>query len=243
MRRTSLAWLTALALAACASPEPPAAPAPPAEAPALPEPTPIAKGPEVPMAVRERQRALSELSHVLDELEPKIGRWPPRITSASEAHELFARWRNAFEKAQALDVPGGQDPVTLWLVGSVYRQGHNLDVKGTAELAAARFESCLALDPTFVQCHLGLGRLYLASKPEQAVLAEQHLRKARELYAPSVHPDLEQDITLALLLQGRTDDALAHIDAYLAEQPGDAHMRDLRNHIAQGHVKLIEIGN
>ncbi len=242
MARLCAALLVAIgAVAGCASSPPEPEPAAPASTPPLPAPTPIALPPEPPTAVRERQRALDDLGRALDELEPTIGEWPPTVSSENERHEVFARWRAALERARPLDVPGTQDPVVLWLVASTYRQGHNLDVKGADAMAAARFEQCLVLDPDFVECHRGLGRLYLASKPELAPAAEKHLRRAHDLYAPSVHPDLERQIALAMLKQGRTADAVAYLDAYLADQPGDERTRELRGWIAEGKLQRLVV--
>jgi len=239
MLRALLGLLALFGVAGCASapPEPPAHDV--AEGALLPDPTPIALPPAPPAAVREHQRAMAELGRALDELEPALGEWPPAVSSEKERHEVFARWRAALDRARRLDVPGTQDPAVLWLVGSTYRQGHNLEVKGAGAMAEARFEQCLVLDPAFAECHRGLGRLYLASKPARAPEAEAHLRRAHDLYAPSIHPDLERKIALAMLMQGRSAEALAYLDAYLAAQPGDERTRELRGWIADGKVKVL----
>lgn len=237
--RAWCAGLAALAVFACVAPASGPGAGGASTPPSLPAPTPFDLPPEPPVAVREHQRALAELGRALDALEPAIGDWPPAVSGETERHQVFARWRAVLERARALDVPGDQDPAVLWLVGSTWRQGHNLEVKGAAEMAIARFEQCLAVDPAFVECHRGLGRLYLASTPEHAPAAEDHLRRARELYAPSVHPDLERQIAVALVVQGRTAEALAHLDGYLAEQPGDGRARELRGWIADGKLRLM----
>lgn len=239
MPRRLITVLALLMSSACATSSPDPDAVPPSASTPLPAPTPIAVPPEPPMAVREHQRAMAELGRALDELEPVIGDWPPAVSDETDRHHVFAKWRAALERAQALDRPGAQDPAVLWLVASTWRQGHNLEVKGAAEMARSRFEQCIAVDPAFVECHRGLGRLLLASKPEHAAEAEQHLRHARELYAPSVHPDLERQIALALVMQGKTDEALAHLDGYLVEQPGDVRTRELRGWIADGKLRVV----
>jgi hypothetical protein len=88
-------------------------------------------------------------------LQLTIGRYPPHFESEEQRDEIYARWSAALTEARSLDTSGDRLEVKLYLLSELYRQGHNLDVRGAAPEALATVERCIALFPRSPFCQWG----------------------------------------------------------------------------------------
>lgn len=166
----------------------------------------------------------------VDGLQATIGGYPPRFTSEAHRDAIYARWSNTLLAARALDVRDGQLPRKLYLLGELYRQGHNLDVAGAASEAVRTVETCIETYPGFLPCHRSASYLYLSTSgvPSRLERAERSLTALRDAAAPDLDDDAEAGfIWLAIHRQDRAT-ASRLIDRYLAAFPHSSRAEGFR---------------
>ncbi|MDP6977423.1 MAG: hypothetical protein QF570_02340 [Myxococcota bacterium] len=184
---------------------------------------------------RELALELQAIDEEIEFLETWLAGYPGRFESRRERMQVATRWRAAVERAVVLLNVDLQHPELFARVGELYRQGHNLDVPDAAGSAYNTLNRCLALARDHVGCHFSLARLFLASPPQYAARAEQHLERIRSLVEPDSRPDVEAALAQAYFVQGRRSAALRQVDHYLTLEPDDAEAKRFRKEL------LIEV--
>lgn len=107
-----------------------------------------------------RQLAAAEptLTEAIEKLEAVADGFPPRVTDANR-QEVMELWK--WVESGMLQYRAGRsapDENAEFLLGEIYRLGHNLDVPGAAEKAVSHFNAALAINPANSKAHLMLGR-------------------------------------------------------------------------------------
>jgi len=98
------------------------------------------------------------LGQAIDRLEAVADGFPPRVTPETRK-EIEDLWRWA-EKGMLQYRAGrpASEANAEFLLGEVYRLGHNLDIDDASEKAIAHFKAAIKLDPTAAKFHFMLGR-------------------------------------------------------------------------------------
>lgn len=161
-------------------------------------------------------------------LNPWLGGYPPRIRDAQERQAIYARWQEALAGARALQRKQGDTESVLLLLGRLYRQGHNLDVRRCGQEAVTLFDRALAQFPDSPALLLEASYLYLSIHPKFAPQGEAALLKLRRIRGTDRDPEIERGLIFAYLYQNRLPEAKAQIDRCLALNPKDKMLLDFR---------------
>jgi tetratricopeptide (TPR) repeat protein len=98
------------------------------------------------------------LGEAMDRLEAVADGYPARVTpeTRKEIEDLW-RWaeQGMLQYCATRPVP---DANGEFMLGEIYRLGHNLDIDGASDKAIAHFKAAIKLDPTSSKFHLMLGR-------------------------------------------------------------------------------------
>ena len=98
------------------------------------------------------------LSETMDKLTSVADRYPARVTDENR-EEINALWKSTETGLlQYRSKRSKPDENIEFLLGELYRLGHNLDVPGTAAKATSHFRAALAINPTNAKTRLHLGR-------------------------------------------------------------------------------------
>jgi tetratricopeptide (TPR) repeat protein len=102
--------------------------------------------------------ATPTLHEAIDRLEAVADAYPPRVTPETRK-EIEDLWRGA-EKGmlQYCATHPAPDANAEFMLGEIYRLGHNLDIDDASDKAIAHFKAAIKLDPTSSKFHLMLGR-------------------------------------------------------------------------------------
>jgi len=174
-------------------------------------------------------------------LQPTIGRYPPRFESEEQRDEIYTRWSTTLIKARSLDTRGDKLEVKLFLLSELYRQGHNLDVRGAAPEALDTIERCIDLYTRSRPCHLSASYFYLsaAGTPSRLERAERSLTVLRELAAPGLDDDAEAGFIWLALYRENGAEASRLIDRYLAVFPQSTRAEMFRKIQSGSRVTLM----
>jgi hypothetical protein len=225
-RRAPLALALSLALAACASPPQPkpvvthATAGLPAKAFPLPPPEPG----------RKATRSADEIQSATAALNRNIGSYPPEFADDDERDAVYREWSDLVKDARALDWSALGEERRLAALGELYRQGHNLDVVGSAELADELLGKCLEQFPRSDPCNRSLVYFYASVTPsnERLARAEKSLLTLREVRGPAPNEEVERLFVLLRVLGADAPGAQSAIDSYLEKFPNDPHAESLR---------------
>src|SRR5690349_20375732 len=161
----------------------------------------------------------STLGEAIDRLEAVADGYPPRVTPETRK-EIEDLWRWA-EKGM-LQYRAGRPASAAnaeFLLGEIYRLGHNLDIEDASDKAIAHYKAAIKLDPTAAKYHFMLGRhlTYVSELDE----GQRELLLAVEL-APKEAGDRPLfDLTYNYYLQHQFALASYFGERYLANHPDE----------------------
>lgn len=176
-------------------------------------------------------------------LQQSIGGYPPRFSSEGQRDAIYTRWANALLQARGLNGDGEHREAKLYLLSELYRQGHNLDVQGSAPLAMETVERCIELYPRSRQCHLSASLFYLSvtGPPQRLDKAERSLIVLREEAAPRLDENAEAGfIRLAIARENRAE-ANRLIEQYLVAFPRSPRAETFRKFQTANRVWVEEV--
>jgi tetratricopeptide (TPR) repeat protein len=99
---------------------------------------------------------------------------------------------------------------------AVYNVGTALEAAGRLDDAAAAFEAAMKLDPSYAPPRVNLGTIRLM----QGRVADAHTLFSDAVRLQSDNADAQNNLGRLLFEQGKTDEAIQHLRAALAAQPG-----------------------
>jgi len=173
-----------------------------------------------------------------------IGTYPPNYRTESQREQIYQDWVEFLLDAGALKYQNGETEETLYLLSELYRQGHNLDVKGAAEKAAKNIEKCIENFPDSVPCHFSSMYFYPTANPKFISLAERSLKFLRTKFPKGSNKAVERECITIHLFEGRLPEAAEHIDFYLSVFPNCPDrelLLKIKNLIQSGTGKIIRV--
>jgi lipopolysaccharide biosynthesis regulator YciM len=171
--------------------------------------------------------------------ESVIGGWPTRIKSETQRQQITKRWQEAVKRANKIVVVWPDNHYLLWLVGELYRMGHNIDIPNVIHRAIEIYERMIADNPKCFEALFSLARLYLNAVPGRAVEAEQLLLRAKEIAKPELIPDITEGLFHACVYQKKTDEAIMYLESYLSQRPEDTQMAKMLEGMKHGQYGVI----
>jgi tetratricopeptide (TPR) repeat protein len=157
-----------------------------------------------------------------------LGGYPPRVRDAAHRQQLYTRWRAALAGARAVQQRDGDTVPALLVLGRLYRQGHNLDVRECGEKAVELFERAVTLHPDSDPLLLESSYLYLSINPKFAPRGESALLRLRELRGTDRDLEVERGFIFAYLYQDRLEEAKRQVDRCLEFAPQDRMLQGMQ---------------
>ena len=182
-----------------------------------------------PATVQELDQQVSALNKV-------IGSFPIRVSTDDDRQAVYRQWSAALQQAWAIERKQPRAESTYGLLADLYRQGHNLDVKRTADRADNTITLCLAAYPDSIRCNFVAAYFYLSVNPKFAPKGEAALVHLRELFKPRVNLEVEKGFVFAYLFEGRKDQARTQLTYFLTLDPQADWARKFLDNLDKGVV-------
>lgn len=165
-----------------------------------------------------------DLQHLVEEtagMNQRLGRYPATFANEEEHASAYRDWRELLFDARVVARPADGVEARMWVLGELYRYGHDLSLRGAAELSDDNLSACVAQFPESVVCNGSLSMLYLSVKPTPARM--ERVERSLEVLRRSPDEDIAQ-FALAQYVHLRLveRDAPATrkaIDEYVAKYP------------------------
>jgi len=161
--------------------------------------------------------AAESIEQRVQSLESVIGGYPPHIDGENQKRAILQRYDEAKSELDAdlLEHPG--DIRLLLLRGQLQSMGHNMDIPGAWDGAAADYKAILKSKPDDVEAILSLAELWVNSNPALAPNAENLFRGAQCYLGKTPNERAQRGIFFALYYQGKIQ-AAARQASYLVRQ-------------------------
>jgi hypothetical protein len=164
---------------------------------------------------REKQALAAEI----DGLNTTIGGYPPKFDSDAHRARTYHLWSDLLADARAYQTAEGRSERSYFYLAELYRQGHNMDVLGSAGEAEKNIEACIAAFPESKPCHFSAIYYYLSISPDFVSRAERSLTFLRAALAPKIDLNVERHFIILYLYQQRLPEAVAQMNYYLSQFP------------------------
>ncbi|SHG98539.1 hypothetical protein SAMN05428948_2184 [Massilia sp. CF038] len=169
-----------------------------------------------------------------------LGSYPPKLATAQERAKAFTLWEQALQQAWLIEKQDANSENTLFLLAEVYRQGHNLDVDGTAARAGETVDRCIAAYPDSVRCHFSAAYLYISLNPSTLPKAMKSLERLRLLHAPRFNSEVERGIFFAHLYAGDKEKASKQLDYVESVNPATPWLALARKAVKEGRLERVQ---
>lgn len=163
------------------------------------------------------------LAEAMAKLEAVADGFPARVAEADRksVQELWYWVEKGLLDYQAAHAPA--DEASEYLLGELYRLGHNLGKIGAAEKAVEHLRTAIKLDPSDPRPHLSLGRLLTFNNQPADGQTELLLGAALEPHGPSDHTIY--DLAFCFYLQRQFALAANLAERYVASHPDEAGLK------------------
>ena len=154
--------------------------------------------------------------------------FPPRIETPEERARIEDLWRY-LEEGLVGYLESGSDSTgsAEYLLGDLYRMGHNLDIEGSKEKAINYLNRAAELMPGGVRPHFQLGRLLTYSAEYEA--GEVELLRAYALAPPESKLRISFDLANNAYFQKKFALAALYADRILQVNPNDKVMTAIKD--------------
>ncbi len=176
---------------------------------------------------------ITEPTFTFDEFKEKIsyfdyyiGGYPPRFKSDEERDFVYNEWLKVVSEAEAFGKKNPETENAWFILSELYRQGHNMDVKGSAEKARANLVGCLKEFRKSIPCNLSASYLYLSIGEKYLGDAEKSLRILRQEFLPNKNAEVEAGYVLLYIYKKNNKMAKKQIDQFISEFPNSNRVRD-----------------
>jgi len=161
------------------------------------------------------------IAAAVDDLESKIGGFPPNIASQSEQTEVEAECR-ALEKKINTAIKSDPDDVDLLFQrGKLHIMAHNLGIPGAWKQAEADLLEVIRRRPDHEGALLQLGTHYVNSSPDLAPRAERLFLEAQRIHGNEPLLPARKGLIFVYYHQGRIREALQEVETALKLAPND----------------------
>jgi hypothetical protein len=150
----------------------------------------------------------TEIDKIVSELEPKIGSFPPQISSELEREFIENKYLHA---KQLLDAELANKPDQIDLLykrGHLQSMGHNLDYPGSFEGSDQDLKAVLKLKPDHEAALIDLGELYANSSLSLVAKAEILFLAAQKAHGAEPLEGAQQGLFFVYYYQGNMAQAL-----------------------------------
>ena len=200
---------------------------------------------EMPVSGKKQpSRSLEEVEENVRKLNTSIGGYPPRFNSAGHRVQVYVEWSGLLEDALAhQEMEGNSEPV-LYVLSELYRQGHNLDVRGAADKASSSISTCLKKYPSSVHCHFSSAYFYLSVDPKYVNNAEISLSFLRDHFSPKVNYDVERNYVILYIFKRDANAAMRQIDYFVQQfpnSPDKEHFLKMRLGLEDGNINFKQM--
>ena len=135
-------------------------------------------------------RSLDQLIKEEASLNYYLGGYPPRFESEEMRDEIYGKWTELISDAEYYGKTS-KDEKVLYLLADLYRQGHNMDVKGSGDLAIDNINLCLKKYPRSISCHFTSVYFNLSAGPAYLDKGKESLDFLRKHYGSNLNSDVE----------------------------------------------------
>lgn len=177
-------------------------------------------------AIQERA---SQMKEEVDGLNEYIGHYPPTFKDKKEKAKILSVWKTLVAEAEFYARFDPESETSFSLRTELYRQGHNMDVQGSAEKAIENLDACLGKYPRSVLCNFSAAYLYLSISPEYHNRGEKSLRILREYYSPELNPEVEAGYVFFYLYRRDVERAKKQIDLFIEKFPDNARSEEFKS--------------
>jgi hypothetical protein len=163
--------------------------------------------------------SLEQLVVANDRLNTYIGSYPPQFKDEAERQVIYKAWLRFVSEAEAYAKTHNGTEEAFFLLADFYRQGHNMDVIGSAEKSIENLEACLKAYEKSETCNLSASYLYLSIGVDYLERAEDSLVILRKLYKPRIDHEVESGYVFLYLYKLDADQAIKQIKFFIKEFP------------------------
>ena len=171
----------------------------------------------------------SQIESSVNALNRNIGRYPPRFSDEAEREAIYKKWLSLVSEAEAFSSINPNSEKSLYLLSELYRQGHNMDVKGSAEKALSNLDLCLSLYPKSVPCNFSASYFYLSIGPKYLDKAEQSLSTLKQHFSPNLNDEVEAGYIFLYLYRQDVPAAKKQIDSFIKNFPASNRVTEFTN--------------
>ncbi|MGD8914788.1 MAG: hypothetical protein PVI97_18795 [Candidatus Thiodiazotropha sp.] len=188
--------------------------------------------------------SLAEIEKEIKKLNSVIGGYPPKFTSTQHRDMTYVTWANLLQETLAYQTTEDGTEQILYLLSELYRQGHNLDVRHSAENAKKSIDECLGVNNHSVPCNFSAVYFYLSVNPKYADKAEKSLSFLRGHYAPKPNHEVERAYVTLYIFKQDAVAAREQIDYFIQtfpDSPDREIFEKIRSGLDDGEIKKHQI--
>jgi hypothetical protein len=167
----------------------------------------------------EISREISVLIGEADQLNPKIGGYPPDFNSEFDREGVYLLWGDLLADAVIFNRTSQDSEKSLFLLSQLYRQGHNMDVRNAAQKANASILKCLDVYPKSIPCHFEASYFYLQVSPTNTKLAKKSLVFLKKQFKKNPNENVESGFVFLHLYSGENKKAIKQIKYFIKTFP------------------------
>lgn len=161
------------------------------------------------------------IAAALDDLDGKIGVFPPNIASETEQADVEVQYRTVEKKLNEAIKASPDDKDLLFQRGRLYVMGHNLGVPGAWKQAEVDLLEVIRRKPDHEGALLQLGNHYVNTSPDLASRAERLFVEAQRVHGNKPLLAAHKGLIFAYYYQGRIREALHEAEVALKLAPKD----------------------
>jgi hypothetical protein len=172
-----------------------------------------------PVRLEAPTMTFQELKKEVSSLNRYIGGYPPHFSNESERDKIYKKWLSLVSEAEAYNKVNQMTEKSLYLLSALYRQGHNMDVNGSAEKALKYIDSCLQIYTRSVSCNFTASYFFLSIGPAYLDKAENSLSTLKKHYEPSLNEEVEAGYVFLYLYRQNVPMVKKQIDSFIKNFP------------------------
>ncbi len=182
-----------------------------------------------PVQLSAPTMTFNEIDNEIGGLNRYIGSYPPRFSSEIEREQIYKKWLVQVSEAEAYNNANSNTEKSLYLLSEIYRQGHNMDVKGSAEQALKNLDSCLSSHEKSIPCNFSASYFYLSIGAAYLDKAEKSLSILKSHYSPRLNDEVEAGYVFLYLYRQNVPMAKKQIELFIRSFPNSSRVAAFQN--------------
>ena len=147
-----------------------------------------------------------------------LGGYPASFFMANHKKQVYQKWTEiliATAKFQPSNKQEASDRV--YLLGELFRNGHNMNIAGSTEEADKAISTCLHYEPESIRCQFSAALFYMTVNEQFFPEVEQQLATLKQYYGEDRNADVEIAYAYYYVYSDQYDLAVEQIDLVLSE--------------------------